>query len=57
MKLWQYQNPSSNLSISKKNPLLAYLLSARGIDTDEKADIFLNPEKKDYLPFSIYVSF
>ena len=54
MKLWQYQNSSSNLSLLKKNPLLAHLLAARGIDTDEKADIFLNPEKKDYLPFSVF---
>lgn len=54
MKLWKYRQIAGNLSLEKENPLLAKLLLSRNIDTDEKAEIFLNPEKYDYLPFSVF---
>lgn len=54
MKLWKYRHIAGNLSVGKENPLLAQLLLSRNIDTDEKAEIFLNPEKYDYLPFSVF---
>jgi single-stranded-DNA-specific exonuclease len=54
MKSWQYKNTDGNLSIAKTNPLLAKLLMTRNIDTDEKVDKFLNPEKQKYIPFSIF---
>lgn len=54
MKLWQYRKTVGSLSLEKENPLLAKLLLARNIDTDEKAELFLNPEKYDYLPFSVF---
>ena len=54
MKLWKYRQIAGNLSLEKENPLLAKLLLARNIDTDEKAELFLNPEKYDYLPFSVF---
>ena len=54
MKLWKFRQIAGNLSLEKENPLLAKLLLSRNIDTDEKAEIFLNPEKYDYLPFSVF---
>lgn len=54
MKSWKYRNVAGSLSLEKENPLLAKLLLSRNIDTDEKAEIFLNPEKYDYLPFSVF---
>ena len=53
MKTWQYPEITSCPPVS--NPLLAKLLAIRNIDTLEKADIFLNPEKKEFLPFSVFV--
>lgn len=54
MKSWKYRQISGNLSIEKENPLLTKLLLSRNINSDEKAEIFLNPEKYDYLPFSVF---
>lgn len=54
MKLWKYRQIDGNLSLERENPLLAQLLLSRNIDTDDKVEIFLNPEKYDYLPFSVF---
>lgn len=54
MKSWKYRQSEGKLSIEKESPLLAKLLLSRNINTDEKAEIFLNPEKYDYLPFSVF---
>lgn len=54
MKLWQLKDNQSDLKISKENHLLAKLLLNRNIDTDEKVENFLNPELKDFLPFSVF---
>lgn len=54
MKLWKSQKVVGTLSIAKQNPLLAKLLLIRNINTDEKADDFLNPEKKTFIPFSVF---
>lgn len=54
MKFWKYRQIEGNLSLERENPFLARLLLSRNIDTDEKAEIFLNPEKYDYLPFSVF---
>lgn len=54
MKQWLYPENPCKLSIEAQNPILAKLLAIRNIDTDEKVDMFLNPEKKDYIPFSVF---
>ncbi len=54
MKSWKYRQSEGRLSIEKESPLLAKLLLSRNINSDEKAEIFLNPEKYDYLPFSVF---
>lgn len=54
MKSWKYREVKGALALSKENPLLAKLLLSRNIDTDEKAELFLNPEKYDYLPLSVF---
>ncbi|MBQ2644536.1 single-stranded-DNA-specific exonuclease RecJ, partial [bacterium] len=54
MKSWKYLEKKCALSNFSKNPILAKLLAIRNIDTDEKADLFLNPEKKEYIPFSVF---
>lgn len=54
MKHWKYNDIKTSLSVASENPLLAKLLAIRNIDTDEKVEIFLNPEKKDFIPFSVF---
>lgn len=54
MKSWKYKQSEGRLSIEKESPLIAKLLLSRNINSDEKAEIFLNPEKYDYLPFSVF---
>ncbi|MCR5261256.1 MAG: single-stranded-DNA-specific exonuclease RecJ [Candidatus Gastranaerophilales bacterium] len=55
MKTWKYAEKTCSLSLAKTNPILANLLAIRNIDTDEKAEVFLNPEKQKYSPFSVFV--
>ncbi len=45
---------AQKLSIYRENPLLARLLVQRGIDTDEKAEQFLNPDESLFLPLSVF---
>lgn len=54
MKLWKIPKVAGNLAIAKENPLLAKLLLIRNINTDAKAEDFLNPEKKPFIPFSVF---
>lgn len=54
MKLWKTPKATGTLAIAKENPLLAKLLLIRNINTDAKAEDFLNPEKKPFIPFSVF---
>lgn len=55
-KIWKYGDDSAakELSLYKKNPLLAKLLAIRNINSDLAAENFLNPEKIPYIPFSAF---
>ena len=55
-KIWKYGDDSAakELSLYKKNPLLAKLLAIRNINSDSAAEKFLNPEKVPYIPFSAF---
>ena len=55
-KVWQYGSDSDaqKLSLYKQNPLLAKLLAIRHITTDDAAELFLNPQKFPYIPFTAF---
>ena len=55
-KQWIYGDDTGfeQLSLYKQNPLLAKLLAIRNIRTDSAAEIFLNPKKTPYIPFSAF---
>ncbi|MGN0014525.1 MAG: single-stranded-DNA-specific exonuclease RecJ [Candidatus Gastranaerophilaceae bacterium] len=54
MKSWKCPKLTGTLSVASKNPLLAKLLLARNIDTDEKVDEFLHPESVPFIPLSVF---
>lgn len=55
-KIWKFSDcdGAEKLKIFSQNPVLAKLLKNRGLDTDEKAEKFLNPSKSDFLPFDVF---
>ncbi len=54
MKIWKCSEVRGSLTVAEKNPLLARLLLTRNIDTDKKANEFLNPESTPFISFSVF---